>query len=432
MTPTIMAIIMLAIVIAFVFYKKVPIQFVLAVVPIICALIMGIKLNDLNGFIVDSINNTMRSVGYMLLFGFMYFTLLGETGMFDIAVNGFMKMTKGKVNIYVVMIMTTLIAAIGALTASVVSAYLIVFPVMLVLYNKLNFDKKAAMIIAQTSISAMGFVPWGIGLATSAVFANVDPMILSQQVIWVSICFIPVIILQWIYFGFRHKKTVGSIGIVNHDEEGEEKAVNKNARPQFFWINFIIFICALVALAYFKIPPYMVFIFATLLTTLINYPNPKDYRPIWTKAGESFFNTLIMIVTISVFVGVFNGTGMMAGLSQLLVSIFPSQLSRYMHIILLAICVVVIRFVPYQLYNSLYPLLISVGASFGLSGFVIIAPFVTNIGLATGSSPMTPTTHVGTGLLKIDTEEYCKMAVPIQSLTNIAVIVIGILTGIIK
>jgi len=432
MTPTIMAIIMLSIVIAFVFYKKVPIQFVLAVVPIICALFLGFDLNKLNVMMTDSINNTMKSVGYMLLFAFMYFTLLGETGMFDIAVEGFMKVTKGKVNVYVVMILTTIVAAIGALTASVVSAYLIVFPVMMLFYKKLKFDKKAAMIIAQTSIAAMCFVPWGIGLATSAVFAKVDPMTLAKQVIPISLCFIPAIILQWIYFGMKHKKQVGSIGIVANTEEAVEKKQNPNARPQFFWINLIIFICALIALSYFKVPPYIVFIFATLLTTLINYPHPREYRPLWTKAGESFFNTLIMIVAISIFVGVFNGTGMIKGLSSLIVSIFPTGLARYMHIILLALCVVVIRFVPYQLYNSLYPLLISVGASFGLSGFIIIAPFVTNIALATGSSPMTPTTHVGTGLLEIDTEEYCKMAVPIMTATNIVVIIIGMIFGVIK
>ncbi|KAA8669675.1 SLC13 family permease [Clostridium sp. HV4-5-A1G] len=432
MTPTIMAIIMLAIIIGFVFYKKVPIQFVLAVVPIICALFLGFSLNKVSGYAVDSINSTMKSVGYMLLFAFMYFTLLSETGMFDIIVGGFIRLTKGKVNVYIVMIMTTIIAGFGALTASVASAYLVVFPVMITLYKKLKFDRKAAMIIAQTAISAMCFVPWGVGIGNSAVFAKVDPLTLAKQVIPISLCFIPVIILQWIYFGIRHKKQVGSTGIVADVEETVEKKQNSNSRPQFLWINLIIFICTLVALAYLKYPPYMVFIFATLLTTVINYPNPKDYRPLWAKGGATFFNTLLMYVAISIFVGIFNQTGMIKGISSLIVSIFPTFLARYIHIILLAVCVVILRFVPYQLYNSLYPLLISIGASFGLSGFVIIAPFVTNLALATGSSPMTPTTHIGTGLLEIDVEEYSKTAVPIQTVTNILVIIIGMIVGAIK
>lgn len=430
---TSMALLMLAIIIAFVFIKKVPMQFVLAVVPVIFAIILGFDLTKISTMIIDSANNTMKSVGYMLLFGLMYFTLLSETGMFDIIVNAFMKLTKGKMNIYIVMVMTTVVAAIGMLTANVSSAYLIVFPVMLSLYNKLNFDKKAAMIIAQTSISAMCFLPWGIGIANSAVFAKVDTMALAKQVLPISLCFIPVIILQWVYFAYRHKKQVGSTGIVAEEAVTvEEKKQNPNARPQFFWINLIVFISAVIALAYFMIPPYLVFIVAAMITTLVNYPTPKQYQPIWGKSGGAFYNCIVMLVGISIFVGIFNGTGMIKGLSGLVVAIFPTFLARYMHIILLALCVIVIRFIPYQIYNSLYPLLISVGASFGLSGIMIIAPFVPNLAFATGSSPLTPGTHVGTSLLGIDTDEYAKLAVPVQTVSNLLVIAIGMIFGVIR
>ena len=271
MTPAIMAVIMLLIIIAFVFLKKVPMEFVLAIVPMICGLLLGTDPTKLSGWMLDSMNNTMKSVGYMILFGLMYFTLLTETGMFDIIVQGFIKLTKGKVNVYLVMIMTTVIAGIGMLTANVASSYFIVFPVMLSLYHRLKFDKKAAMIIAQTAAAAMSFVPWGIGVATSAVFAKVDPIELSQQVVPISLCFIPVIILQWIYFGMRHKKQVasstdGAMGNAAYATQVEEKKANPYARPQFFWINLIVFICTMIALSYFKVPAYIVFIFSCLLS----------------------------------------------------------------------------------------------------------------------------------------------------------------------
>lgn len=433
---TIMAFVMLAIIIACVFYKKLPMQFVLAIVPIICALILGFSINDVSEMALNSINNTMKSVGYMLLFGLMYFTLLSETGMFEIIVKNIMKLTKGKINVYIVMVLTTLISAIGMLTASPVSTYLIVFPVLLSLYNKTNFDKKAAMIIAQTTIAAMSFLPWSMGIATSAVFAEVDPLELSKQVVPITLCFIPVIVAQWVFFAMRHKKQMNLLPIQEGSKkevvEKEEVNKNPNLRPNLFWINFIVFILAVFSLAYFRIPAYLVFIVASFITTMINYPNPRDHRPLWEKSGKTYYNTLIMLIGISVFVGIFNGTGMIKEISNVIVSIFPQFLSRYMHIILLALCVIIIRFIPYQLYNSFYPLLISVGASFGLTGVVIIAPFVTNLAFATGSSPMTPTTHVGVSLLGIDIEEFCNLSVKVQTVSNIAVIVIGLLLGAIK
>lgn len=436
MSPTIMAFIMIGVIIGFVFYKKVPMQFVLAIVPIICAIIMGVSMENLSIYIVDSANTIMKSAGYMLLFGLMYFTLLSETGMFDIIVDKVLKLLNGKVNVWIIMILTTIVSAIGGLTASVASAYLITFPIMMPLYKKINFDKKKAMIIAQTSIAAMCFVPWGIGMATTAAFAEVETMVLVNKVIPIALCFLPAIVLQWIYFALDYKKQENKVAVLSDnsteeaaialDKNDYEKKVNPNERPKLFYINFIVFIASLVALAYFKIPAYIVFIFSAFLTTMINYPNPKDYQPIWKKSSTPFYNTLLMFIGISVFVGIFKETGMLEGLSNTIVSIFPEFLTRYMHIILLAICVLVLRFVPYQIYNSLYPVLIGIGATFGIEGIMIVAPFVCNLALATGSSPMNPTTHVGASILDIDIEEYAKEAIPVQTITNLIIIAIGI------
>lgn len=432
MNTIVMAMLMIVIIIIAVLTKKVPVQFVLAIVPIIFAMMLGFSITEVSDFAIESINNTMESVGYMLLFGLLYFTLLTETGMFDILVEKIMKLTGNKVNVFMVMIMTTVISAIGNLTASIVTAYLIVFPIMLPLYKRINFNRKDAMIIAQTAAVAMAFVPWGIGIATSAVFAEVDAVELSRQVIPISICVIPVIILQWLYFARKHKSQNGQDGVREIVQEDSEVRVNENRRENLFWFNLLVFIGAIVLLAIFKIPAYMVFLLTSIITTLTNFYKPNQHRPIFEKSGKTFYNTLLMLVGISIFVGIFRSTGMLNGLSEYIVTIFPQALLRYMHLILLAICVIIIRFIPYQLYTALYPVLVSVGASFGLSPVVVIAPFVTNLAFGTGSSSLTPTTLVGTTLLGIDVDEYVKEAMKVQTVSNVLVIVIGMLVGVIK
>lgn len=149
--------------------------------------------------------------------------------------------------------------------------------------------------------------------------------------------------------------------------------------------------------------------------------------------GKINVYTIMAMTTVIAGIGVFANTGMIEGLSSLVVAICPSFMTRYLHLILLALSVIVLRFVPYQFYTSISPLLIAIGASFGLSAIVVMAPFVTIFGLATGSSPMTSATYVGTGLLDIDTEEYCNLAVPVQTATTIVVIVIvvGMIFGVI-
>lgn len=427
------AIIILLLIIAAVLYKKIPIQFILIFLPVIGALCLGQNINKINAMALAFMSQTMQTVGFMMLFGLMYFNMLSKTGMFEQIINWIMKPFHGKLNNWVIMILTTVITAVAMLTATPTTTYLIVFPIMVALYDQVGFDKRVAMIVAQTTIAAMCFLSWGQGIATSSVFAGVAPLKLSEAVIPISFCFIPVIIGQYCFFAwfmkahpYTPKKAVAEqkqVGRVGNDEDFK--------RPKLFWVNFIIFIAVVVCLAVFKLPSYLVFAGGAFLTALIDYPKSSDQRFLWSKSAVTTFNILFMIASISVFVGIFNGTGMTQALAKGLVSVFPKSIMRYVHLVLLALAVIIIRFLPYQLFNSLYPILVQVGKDFGLTGTQVIAPFATNLALATGSSPLTPATVVGTTLLGIDLDDYVNLAVPVQTVTNIVVIVIGLIFGVI-
>lgn len=432
MSTTIVALLAIALIIAAVLYKKIPMQFVLIFVPIFAALLLGNDINKISMMSLRFLDNTMNSVGFMMLFGLMYFTMLSATGMFETIINVIMKPFKGNMNNWVVMILTTLVSAIAMITATPTTTYLIALPIMISLYDRTGFDKRVALVLMQTVIAAMCFLPWGQGVATSAVFAEVSPLKLSQDVIPISLCFVPIIVAQWIYFAFYMKKhTSQSDQIVASKKIQKQDGVSMK-RPKLFWINLIIFVLVIYALAVLKYPSYLVFAAGALITTLIDYPKVADHRKLWSKASQTIFRILFMLIGISIFVGIFNGTGMTNGIAKTLVGIFPSQLTRYLSLILLALSVLVIRFLPYQLYNSLYPILISVEKFYGLTPTQVIAPYVTNLAFATGASPLTPATLVGTSLLDIDLNSYCNFALPIQFISNIAVILIGLAFGAIK
>lgn len=432
MSTTTIALLAIALIIAAVLYKKIPIQFVLTFVPIVAALLLGSDISKISTMSLQFLDNTMNSVGFMMLFGLMYFTMLSATGMFEAIINVIMKPFKGNMNNWVIMILTSVVSAIAMLTATPTSTYLIVFPIMVSLYDRTGFDKRVALVLTQTVVAAMCFLPWGQGVATSAVFAGVSPLKLSQDVLPISFCFIPVIIAQWVYFAFYMKKHAGQTAQSTASQQVRQEGGNSLERPKLFWVNLVIFILVIYALAVLKYPSYLVFAAGALLTTMIDYPQAADHRKLWGKASQTFFGILFMLVGISIFVGIFNGTGMTAAIAKTLVGIFPSQMTRYLSLILLALSVLVIRFLPYQLYNSLYPILISVEKVYGLTPTQVIAPYVTNLAFATGASPLTPATLVGTSLLDLDLDSYCNFAMPVQFVSNIAVILLGLAFGVIK
>ena len=433
MSNTLMiATVIILLIISFVLYKKIPIQFILIFLPILGALALGLDINKINNLALNFMVQTMRSIGFMMLFGLMYFTMLSKTGMFEQIIEWIMRPFNKKLNNWIIMILTTVISMIAMLTATPTATYLIVFPIMVALYDKVKFDKRVAMIIAQTGISTMLFLPWGQGVATSAIFAGVSPLKLSSSILPISFCFIPVIILQYIFFAWFMKKYPYSEKSVNQNNHSKDKVnVDIYKRPKLFWFNLVIFICVILCLAVLKLPSYLVFAAGAFLTTIIDYPKSTEYKPLWSQSAITIFNITFMIVSIAIFVGIFNGSGMTQSLAKGIVAIFPHFVLRYIHLIILGLSVIIIRFLPYQLFNSFYPILIQIGKEFGLSGIEIVAPFSVTLGLATGSSPLTPATIVGTTLLGVNLDDYCNLAVPIQFVSNILVILNGLIFGVI-
>ncbi len=440
MSPLVVSIIMMVVVIGCILWNKIPMNFVMFVVPFVCILLLGYSLTDASTFILNQISSVMQSAGYMLMFGLIYFTMLSETGMFEIIINKFLGLLGSKMNMVVVMIMTTVISCIAYLTANMSTTYLIVFPVMMTLFKRYRIDNRYAFILCQTAISAMCWLPWGIGVVNSAMMAGVSPEELGSASIPWGLCFIPAFILLWVYFAIMHKKKVGTLGLPSNiggeKTSAEEKKENPNARPNLLFFNLIVFICVVVALAVFKFPSYLVFIFASILTAMVNYR--KDFGAIWNKAGGAFFNVLIMLLGICFYLAAFNATdgvkeSMVNALASALTGILPEFLLKYMFIIFLLLCVPIIHFVPFQVYNTMYPLFISVGASFGMGAMSIIAPFVCNLGLATSVTPMNSATYIGCTLSEIDdVNGYCNWGGVIMFFTNLVVVITAFLTGVLK
>lgn len=430
-TILLMAIILILIVVATVITKKVPFNFVLLIVPIVCALILGHSVEETSTFVVEQLSSMMQSAGFMLLFAFLYFQMLTEAGVFDTIVTAVTTKLGHKMNVIVIIILTTLIGGFSILTGNFTPAYLITFPILVPLYKRFDFDREAAFIIAQTAMSALCFIPWGIGMAYTASSAGLDANELAAASMPWGLCFIPAIILQWIYFGLQHKKRVGTFQAVAEVETAEEKKEeNPNLRPKLFWVNLIIFVIALVALGVFGIAPYFVFIVATVVTAMLNYP--KNFGEIFAKVGPMYLNILIMLIAINVYQAVFNNTGMVGSISDALMQFCPEFLLRYIHIILLLLCVVIIYVIPFQIFNALYPIFISIGAGFGIPAVAVIAPFVCNLSLATSSTPTNSSTYTGCALTETEVQHFCKKAVPIQTVTNAVVVLTAVIFGVLQ
>ena len=433
MNVTLIAILMVLVIVLAAFQKRIPMYLVLMLIPILAALFLGYSLTDISTSIMGKLNETMASAGFLLLFALIYFNLLMETGMFETIVNVMIKPFGSRMNVVILIILTTVLSLLCALTAQISVTYLIIFPILLPLYKKLKLNREYCFILCQTALAVMMWLPWSPAIVNVSVVLGCEATELSVAASQAAVCMVPGILFQWIYMAWRHKKDTGSLfltvdgaGEAAAEEAQEEK--KKLVRPKLFWPNLLVFLILMVGLLKFGIPAYLLFMIGTAYMILVNYP--RDFGPLLERAGKQFMGLFLFMIGISIYLAVFTDMGMVNALGEAIAGSFPDFLARYMHIILLAVCVVCIRYVPNRVFTMLYPVLVATGAQYGFLGMAMIAPFIINLTLATGSTPLNPPNFLGCSLLEIDANHYFGTAVRVQSITNLIAIATAVIMGI--
>ena len=424
---------MIVVLLAATIWNKIATPIVMMCIPIVFALIAGYGLTDIASMVATQFNGTMSSVGYMILFSLIYFQMLTETGMFDTIIGKILKLVGKRMNVVIIMMLTTLIALIVGLTTNVVAVYLITFPIVLPLFKRFKMDHVAMIILAQTALCVFSFLPWNYNLALGVAATGCDLNELANAALPWSMCLIPVIILQWVYFALVHKKKNGSLALPADALEIERAEAKENplARPKMFWVNLLIFVAVILCLTLTKLPSWFIFAIAAFITTIVNYN--KNWGEVWGKAANPILNILTMLLAVSAYIAVFNytpegGVSMSTTLAEWLVSVVPGGAIQFTTVIFIAILVLLVRVVPYQLAVAMYPMLVGIGATFGIPAAVVIAPLATYIGMGTGVSPMTAATYVSTALAEVDIKELGKRGLVIMEVSVLfAMILAGVL-----
>ena len=429
---TLIGLIMMAVIIALTATKKVPIAVIYTLIPVFTAtLVLGHSFGEVIELISGQVNSAMTSTALLLIFSITFFSILSSAGMFTRIINSILRITKG--NIYLVMLVTVLVTIISDLDGSLVTTYIITIPTLLPLYDHLNLDRKYLLLITALTTAVMTNYPWDIGIATMATIAGVDAMTMSIYALPVSGVALVIVLVLIFLFGKKHVKNGGSVSVEGKtadllSESGEPDML----RPGLFWVNFALFIGLLATLIIVRKFAWFIFMIFTFLAFLINYRKDSEYKKVFGASGKTFMNPVPIILSISVMIGILKGTGMLDGFVNVLLDVMPAGMARYTHIIFALLIVPIFRFIPYQIYQALYPFVMAIGVAAGVDPVYTMLPFTVPLIFGCCCSPMVAQTFLGTELAKVDTDDYIKWAFPICLIGNVALISISLLLGFMK
>lgn len=394
--------------------KKMHLMVPFVVVPVIAGLLCGFSLTEVLNFAAEGVSGTFNSV-LLCIFAILYFSVLSETGMFDIIVNRLVGITRG--NIYVVMVVTVAVAFIGHLDGAYNTTYLIAIPALAPLYKKLNIDRRCLVLLVSLAAAPMTAMAWGQPAKMVVYDPAIDPVIMANSLLpIVGIMLAAAVALALCFGRYYSRQNAAEIAMLkgSFSEGGMTEKVdfsgNPLARPKLFWVNFILFIISLCCFVFLTtVKTYVLFMVFSCTALLINYHTQKEQGQIIRKHSATMLAPAILFLGIGVMVGILNGTGMVTAMVNAVLSVVPQSMARYTHILYAILILPLEIFIPYQAFQSMNPLLLGIGAGCGLNSYQVLTCM--NISYLNPCSPLVAAANMACELAEVDIIKQVKYSV---------------------
>lgn len=421
--------------------KKLQTLLALIIVPIVGCLIAGytgnivleegtFSITTMGNFITAGLKS-IAPTGVMFIFAILFFGILTDAGTFDPIIKKILQVV-GKDPVKIC-IGTVILACLVHLDGSGAVTFLIAIPAMLPLYNKLGMKTTTLATLVALGAGVMNMLPWGgptiraITAMSSSVEELFNPMIIPMAA---GLVFI---LLVAIYLGKKEKKRLGDAldAIVLDDSDNVSAEENSLKRPKLFLFNIVLIIIAVVVLIRSILPPAAVFMIATAIALLVNYPDKKIQSERVDAHAKAALMMASMLFAAGSFIGIMQNSGMLSAMAEAIVDIVPASIGRFMPVVVGVLSMPAsLIFDPDSYYYGVMPVLASAVEQMGVNPIMIArASIIGQMTTGFPISPLTGSTFLLTGLAGIELGEHQKNTIPFAFLTTIVMLVFAIIVG---
>ena len=202
------------------------------------------------------------------------------------------------------------------------------------------------------------------------------------------------------------------------------------ARDLSGYFNFALTAATLAALFVQLLPPAIVFIVASAVALLVNYPDPRAQRERLTAHGHAAMMMVTTIFAAGVFTGILTQSGMLGAMSASLVDALPHALLRHLPVVMgVTSMPLSLAFDPDSFYFGLLPIVAH--ASHAVGGSAVEVGRAALLGqMTTGFpvSPLTPSTFLLVGLANVDLADHQRRTIPYAFVVTLAMTAVAVAT----
>ncbi len=397
-------------------------------VPMVLGIILVIggyyTLDDLAALIKSGFGSTGPTAA-LFVFSVLYFGIMTDAGMFDVIIDKLMGLVGDSV--IGVTVMTAVIALIGHLDGGGASTFCIVVPSMLPVYKKMHMRPTTLLRIAVLAMGVLNLMPWAGPTMRAASVLGMEASKLWGTLLPIQIFGIILALAHAVLAGFQeqargaglHGKLAEEEGAVDVEDAAAAAQKNELARPKLFIFNIILTLAVIAALIWDVFPSYVPFMVGVAVAILVNYPGQAMQKKIINSHAGPALMMCSTLMGAAVLMGILvktvtTGDGaeipsVVSCMSGIIASILPAALGAHLPLVIGILSVpLALAFDTDSYFYGMLPVMIGIGAEFGIDPLPIAVAMVVCRNCATFISPMVPATLLGTGLADVDIKDHIK------------------------
>ncbi|MEA5459481.1 citrate:proton symporter [Arcicella sp. LKC2W] len=408
--------------------KKMSVMTALVITPIVFGLIAGFNPKELGEFSLAGIKQ-VAPTGILLMFAVLYFATMLDAGLFDPVIAFIIKSVKG--DPLKVIIGTAILTMIVHLDGDGTATFMIVLSAFLPIYKQLKINRLVLSTIVALSVGPMHLVPWS-GTSARAIST------LKSDAVHIFNPNIPAILggIAWVIFvaywlGKKERNRLGIIDFQYNHKENLTEEQHGLRRPKLLIFNAISTISLIIALMKDWIPAPVLFVVASMIALLINYPKLADQQKVMKAHGTNIFMVASMIFAAGIFSGILTGSKMIEEMANTLVAFIPQNHANLLPMLTAITSLPAsMLFTPDAYYFGVVPILSQTATQFGIDPLEIgRAALLGQMTVGFPISPLTASTFLLVGLADVDLGEHQRNTFKWAWGTTIVMTIVAILTG---
>ncbi len=360
------------------------------------------------------IDSVMTAIGdfaptaALLFFAIIFFGLMIDVGLFDPLIKALLKVVRNDPVRLVVC--TAVLAGTVSLDGDGSTTFIITVSALLPIYLRLGMSPVVLTVVANLANGVLNIVPWGGPTIRAATVLKVSPSELFNPMIpGMAAGLLTVVVLAY-FLGRSEKRrlarsgrtleviatelrepalaggtpgtpgspTSGGTGLGpdtpdfdDDDRSDMAHGLDPNRttlRPKLIWFNLALTVGMLVLLVLDVLPLALVFIGASALALVVNFPNPDDQMRQVKAHASSIVAVVSMVFAAAVLVGVLSGSGMVTAMANGIVATVPASFGPWFAVITSVLSMPLTFFLSNDaFYFGILPILTEAAGHYGIA-----------------------------------------------------------------